>query len=242
MARTRRSKKRVFSERQRDAIIRLAQAPIETKNHTVNLSWSAWLSNSSYLAPSVSHSFRYNFLQPIPRETSTPVGGGPTGSASFVGDELQLRGLRIEFNIYGVAAGDGLMSDMQFRFTVYRQNTYNPGVSQILPGSEEIQPEGSTIATWWKWDPDGIDILYQRKFRMDANGSRTSILSKKFWVRMNRKCVTQDADFPGALFESFGEKKDGNLYWALETFAPGNTNLSTDYTGNLTSTVYFKDA
>lgn len=242
MVHSRRHKRRVFSERQREAIIRLAQAPIETKNHTVNASWTSWLSQAGYIAPSVGHTIKYNFLQPIPRETSVPAGGGSVGTASFVGDEILLRGIRVEFNIYGIAAGDGLMSDMQFRFTVYKTNAYSAGVTAISPGFEEMQSEGSNVATWWKWDPDVVDILYQRKFRMDANGSRTTILSKKFWVKMNRKCRTQDPDFPGALAETFGEKKDGNMYWALEVFAPGNSNLSTDYNGNLTSTVYFKDA
>lgn len=242
MARTRRSQRRVFSERQREAILRLAQAPIETKNHTVNLSWNAWLNGSGYIAPSVAHGFRYNFLQPIPRETSVPSGGGNVGTASFIGDELMLKGVRIEFNLYGFAGGDGLMSDIQFRLTVYKQNGYVAGLSQISPGDEELTPEGPAVATWWKWRAENVEIIYQRKFRMDANGSRTSIMSKKFWIRTQRKCVSVDEDFPGALGESFGEKKDGNLYWALEALSPGNSDMSVDYIGNITSTVYFKDA
>ena len=214
-------KRRVFSERQREAILRIAQAPIETKNHTVTITWAQYLTNTLYTAPAFSHAGAYNFLGPIPRQTSV-VQGGTTGIASFIGDELNLRGLRFEFNLYSLGNGNpGAVFDGAFRFTVYRINVYAANYRQIIPADEEVTPEGVTTPTWFKWRSENVDILYQRKFRIDNNGNRNSIMNKKFWVRMNRKCVSVDEDYTGgAAYETFGENKSGNFigrwrFWPL---------------------------
>lgn len=168
--------------------------------------------------------------------------GGVLGRMSFAGDKINWRGLRWEFYLYATNATPGGTPDVQFRFTVYRINTYGFGYNQIGPSAEEVTPEASSIATWYKWRTEFVDVLYQRKFKMDNNGNRTSLLNKKFWVKANRKLVSADEDLSGASFDTFGEVKGGNIYWALEVFAPGSGNLGTEFTGNIVSTTYFKDA
>lgn len=245
MARTRRSHRKkgrsVFSERQKDAILRIAYKPVETKKFINNFSWQTWLTDTEYTAPAVEHAGRQNILSQLQRATNTSQ--AIAGQDRFEGDEIQLRGLRFVINLTQSSTTPGAMYDVNFRFTVYTMQDYLVNRSEILtPFWDEVDEEGTTTPTWFKWNTRTTDIKYQRIFRMNNDGNLNTILSKKFWIPMNKKAVTEASDNPSSAFtETFGRMKGTNMYFALEMLAPGIDSFATRIFGNITWILYYKD-
>lgn len=240
-----RSKKRVFSERQRDAILRIAYKPIETKHFYQYTSWQNYLINTGYLAPSAEHAFRQPFVALIERTTN--AGDIVAGQERFDGSDIQLKGLRWEMNLTQYAATPGSLYDVHFRFTVYSMNFFYPNSTEITgANSEEIDLSlgGGTFrtSTWFKWNMEEVDIHFQKNFRINNDGNLNAILKKKFWIPFNKKLTTTEDDSPTPLFnDRFNNAKQKNMYWALEMYAPGLANLQTQFDGAIAWMTYFKD-
>ena len=191
--------------------------------------------------PAEAYQGRYNILSSIPRITNTVA--PPTGQEGFRGNQIELRGMKININLYQVGASAGNLWDVEFRLTFYEMNDYIAASSIVLTSGAEVPQYGDNTYTWYNWNTQSVKIHRQYKFRMDNNGNRNALLRKKFWVPWVRKCVPEQTDtFAGGL-EIFGSRMGTNLYWSLEINAPGSAaSLTSTLLGNIETKVYFKDA
>lgn len=240
MGRTR-SRRQVFSERQKDAIIRLSQAKVETKAFPTSAAFGDYLAATAYVAGSGAHAWQTNVFSPIPTTNSSNTA---PDDESFLGNDVESRGFRWECTLW---SGDGVITpgavyDTWFRWTLYEVPSYiAPSVIMngvISPVWDPSYPQNPIVS---RWNPDYVKIRKQRVWKLDNNGSLNALTKKKFYVPIGRKIVKA-----GELVDTqpiMGEIKGLQVYWALEIFSPGNTgNLANFISGIITTTVYFKDA
>jgi len=233
-------KRRVFNKKERAAIERIAEGEIETLHYSSSNAWAGWL--AGYVGPADSHQFRANILSGIPRITNTVT--PPTGQEGFRGNEIEMRGVKINLNLFQVGASAGNLWDVQFRLTLYEMNDYLSGVTNVVsPLNWEVPQYGTNVIGWYNWNTQAVKIHRQIRFTMDNNGNRNALVRKKWWFPWVRKCVPEGTDTSTSGIEYFGSRMGTQLYLSLEVSAPGaNENLSTLLQGNLEFKVYFKDA
>lgn len=236
----RRKGRKVFSDRQKAAIIRISQAPVETKALPLIGTLQAFLLDTNYISPASSHAFRRNIFAGIPtNQFSNPNPDDHT----FIGNDIQSRGFRWEGHFW---TGDGVSVpggnyDIWFRFTVYEVPSYIGGNAQITGANELWDPDYPQDPIISRWNMDYVKLRYQKTFKLDNNGSLNAMIKRKFYIPMRRK-VEHAGELSDATTQ-MGEIKGLQSYWALEIFAPGlSSNLNLNVTGRIATTVYFKDA
>lgn len=237
----RRHKKKVFSEREKDAIIRLSQAKVETKAYPTSSTFGDYLAASAYVAGSGAHAWQTNIFQPIP---TTNASNTAPDDESFLGNDIEARGFRWECTLW---SGDGVTIpganyDTWFRWTLFEVPGFAAGTVKvdgiIAPLWDPSYPQNPIVS---KWNMDYVNIRKQYTFKMDNNGSLNALCKKKFYVPIGRKI--QKASELVDTQTVMGEIKKAQVYWALEVFSPGNTgNLSLFIRGIITTSIYFKDA
>lgn len=216
------------------AIKAISAGPIETKSYKTNYSLGAYLSGAGY-ASGPEAGFRVNILSDIPIADNV----GNKTESEVIGDEFLLRGFRWQIHMFqsNVTA---LAPDIQFRFTVYTDNAYGGGTASLPPASSVFDQDLDTTATWATWNPQTVKILYQRKFRLTHVSQTTQLLDKKFYVKLRRK-IKKQGEESLVVNNYVAEVKGMQLYWALETYGPTVTDLSSALTCKIGTTVYFKD-
>ncbi|AJD07518.1 capsid protein [Sewage-associated circular DNA virus-36] len=215
------------------AIKAISQGEVETKRYMVSTDISTALTAAGYVSGN-NAVIRRNFLSDLPRESNTAV----NSDASFIGDQINLRGLRWSFH------GSILPTvnpDAMYRFTVYRDSFYFAGTNGPGPGDRIFEQQQSTIPTWSMWNTQVTDIVFQRKFRMRVSSIGSEVLDKKFYIPLRRK-ITSNSDESLTINTTMGAIKGQQLYWVLEIYAQGQTNLMTGIAGTIDTVVYFKDA
>lgn len=217
------------------AIKAISQIPAETKHYPASASVSAFLLGAGYISGNEA-TIRSNILADIPRANNT----GGHEEYSFTGDSLMLRGLRWSFNAYVVASSPGAVYDCQFRFTVFSDNEYFAGTTGPGPANRIFDQSVNTTATWATWNPQVVKIHYQKKFKLNNDGNSNAMVNRKFYVPLRRKITTQN-DTSVVVNNYLGEAEGKQIYWALEFFCPGVSNLSSYITGTISAKVYFKD-
>jgi len=235
----RRKGRKVFSDRQKAAIIRISQAPVETKANPTTTSLVDYLNATGFVSPGSSHAFQVNIFAPIP----TNQGSNPApDDHTFIGNDLQSRGFRWEGWFW---SGDGVSIpggnyDVWFRLTVFEVPSFTL-LSQITPSAINFDPDypGDPIVS--KWNMDYVKVRFQKTFKLDNNGSMNAMTHKKFYIPIGRKIEKAVELADSALI--MGEIKGLQVYWALEYFAPGLSSDFRNFTkGRINTTLYFKDA
>lgn len=220
------------------AIKAIAQKPVETKDNPYNQTISTYLTSAGFVSGAQA-SIRHNIYSDIPREGSTVA----REEHEFEGTSIQSRGLRWLINMWvsSVEVPGGLF-DVQFRFTVYSENDYFGNITGPGPANDIFDQEQETTATWATWNPQKVKIHFQRKFRLNNDGNRNALLSKKFYVPLRRK-ITSATDGQVDSNAYMGEVKGMQTYWVLEVFAPGlGVDLTSYLNGTISWKLYFKDA
>lgn len=231
-----RHRRPVFSKRAKAAILRIAQQPVETKHLPLYTTAINAFINTGYLTGST-WNIRQNIYSEIPRASNVAT----QGEREFLGNEFMSRGLRIMFNFYTTAGVPGALADVQFRFTVYKENGYQPGLVNLAVTDRVFDQDVDITPTFATWNQQVANIIFQRRFKLDNNGNNNAIITRKFWVPLRKKMVAAGEE--SLLVNSFfGQAKDLQYYWVLEIFAPGITNLQTFLNGSINQKVYFKDA
>ena len=236
----RRHRRKVFSERQKDAIIRLSQAKVETKAYPTSISLVDYLTSTGYVSPAASHAFQANVYNYVPTaQFSNPAPDDQT----FVGNEFVSRGLRWEGWFW---TGDGIASpggsfDVWFRFTVFEVSDFVPAPAQITNLSAVLDPDYPRDPVVSKWNVDYTKIRFQKSFKLDNNGSVNAMVKRKFYIPIQRK-IEKAFQLTDAV-PSMQQIKGLQVYWALEMFAPGQVgNFNSFVNGRINTTLYFKDS
>jgi len=158
---------------------------------------------------------------------------------SFIGDEIQSRGFRIQFALQtfnSAALGD----DVRFRFSVYHENGYAGGISTLLSSNYIFDQDQTTDPTQLFWNPQIAKRIFSRTFTLMQTTQRNHMLVKKFYVPLRRKVIAVDEET--TLTNSYmGRIKGEQYYWVLEILSVGG-NLDDYLYGNVSTRVYFKDA
>lgn len=238
-----RRRRTVFSNRQKDAIERIAKGVPETKVVHGFSTLAGYLGDTggSSSIGSSGYAFQNNPISTIPLITNTSAGAAV---GSVIGREFNMVGLRWEADFatwQGASAPNpGALYDYWFRFTVFEYAQYDAGNGPLFPVAAEddlrIDP------TAFKWNPDTVKIRMQKNFKLDCNGNLNAIRKVKFWCPIKRKIVIED-DPSGATNATVGRIQGMNIFWSLEIWSPGNeANIVLDVPGNIAYSVYFKDA
>lgn len=243
-------KKRVFSERQREAIERIAKKVPETKvaEQYATIQTYITATGGGVNTGDAGWIFQNNFVEGLKGLGNT----SGTTESQFIGEQVQLVGLRWEINAYTYqvsgSPNPGALYDYWFRFTVYEIPDFLAGNS--LPSSLIEETNLSPELTAFKWNTDYAKIKFQRRWKMDSNGNLNALSRRKFYVPLGRK-VEKAADLDGAVFPAVGLNpanqmgviKGMQMYWVLEIWSPGNSiALITDLDGDISHSLYFKDA
>lgn len=238
--RTIRRKRRAFTKKQARAIKAISQIPVETKHFPQTTSYTALLNAAGYIS-GPSNILIQNIYSPIPRADNTLT----RDEYTFDGNEIMSRGFRWEFNAYTVAATAGASLDVQFRYTVFSASAVTFGTIGPSPADPVyFDTDHDTTPTWSKWNTQNVTIHLQKIFRIDNNGNLNGMVRRKFYTPLRRK-ITSTQDAPLVTNGFMGEVKGKQVYWALETFAPGfaaGGDIKTYITGGFSTGIYFKDA
>lgn len=232
--RRRRNRRKTFSKRQRAAIIRIAQAPVETKRYDENWDWGSLLVTSGYIGGATT-AIRGPIYQQIPRTDSTST----KNEKEFIGNEIQLRGFRWEFMGYPNTSGN--TPDLKFRFTVYEESAEITTFPQVANWSLYADPDFNTIPTWSRWNMQKFKIRFQRTFTLGQSLDGPGNIKRKYYIPIARK-MTSQAEESLVVNTVFGPAKEINIYWMLEVLAPTYTAMNTQVTGFVQTSCYFKDA
>lgn len=236
--RTYRRKKRAFTKKEAKAIVRIAQKPVETKDHPRWDTLSTWLNSASYVSGPQAN-IRHNIYSDIPRNDNAVT----REEHEFSGTSIESRGLRWVFNCWTYAVTPGNLLDAQFRLTVYSEATFYFGVTGPGPADAIFDQEQDNTSTWATWNPQRVKIHFQRKWRMNNDGNVNAMVTKKFYIPLRRK-IQATTDSSVISNNYMGEIKGMNVYWLLEVFCPGIAaiNLRTYLNGSIGTKIYFKDA
>lgn len=216
------------------AIKAIALGPVETRTYYSQASFSAYLSGAGYVAPSSFAVIRSNFLNDIPRSSNTTT----LQDESFEGNSLLVKGFRFEFDCYPTTAV--AYPNTLFRFTVYSDSEYFPGVTgpsnidRIFDPSQYRQP---VVA---KWNKQTTQVLYQRTFSLKQSSTDPQHLRRIMYKRMGIKAEAQTEE--STVLNSFlGKLKRRQYYWVLEVNAINVADIASSIAGNISTIVYFKD-
>jgi len=216
------------------AIKAISQKPVETKAFPYSDNFSSFLTNSGYVSGS-SHIIRQNIYSEIPRLKNSAT----VTEQSFIGNDIQSRGLRWEIHAYAGSAG--ATPDCAFRFTVLHIPGYAAGTSGILPSGPDFDQDYTNVPTWSRWNMQTVKVIFQRRFRMGESSTDPGHLMRKFYVPLRRK-VTAIGEESIVLNTLMAQIKGEQYYWVLEMFAPTIADLRANILGAIDTTVYFKDA
>lgn len=217
------------------AIKAISQGPVETKSYPYREdNFQNLLALSGYGGVSPSHIIRQNIYSDIPSSRNLVTKSEQT----FIGDEIQSRGFRIQFALQSYSSV-ALQPDDRFRFSVYHENGYANGISTLTATNYIFDQDQTTQPTSLFWNPQIAKIIYRRTFTFAKNTQTSKVLVKKFWVPLKRKVTRVDEE--SVITASYmGRIKGEQYYWVLEIFSPG-LNL-THVFGSVSSRIYFKDA
>lgn len=129
--------------------------------------------------------------------------------------------------------------DVQFRFTVYKDQRYFANTTGPGPTDRIFDQETASQPTWSMWNTQVAQIMYRRTWSVLHNTQVSKMWNKKFFVPMRRKIVSENE---GEDSNEMGPTKGGNYYWVLEAYAPGVANIALFLETNITTRAYFKDA
>lgn len=236
MARRRSHRKRraPFSKRQKAAIIRISQAPVETKRYDENWEWGSLLVTAGYISGSVA-TIRGQVFQSIPRADSALT----KTEKEFIGSEIMLRGLRWEFMMYPNTAG--ATPDIRFRLTVFSTPAVSTGFPAAITGSVYADPDFNTVPTWFRWNQQLTKIRFQRTWMLGQSSDGPGNIKRKYYIPLQRKMTSAEEEST-VTSSTFGAAKQIQFYWVLEVLAPTYTALNTALTGYVQTSTYFKDA
>lgn len=217
------------------AIKAISQIPVETKSYPKRDDFQTVLASSGYLGSGDSWLIRRNIFSDIPRADNTIT----KGEQSFIGNEVQCRGFRIQINLYTYNA-TALGLDTVFRFSVYHENAYAGGLSTLSTSNYIFDQDQNTTPTWLFWNPQIAKVIYRRTFSLSQMTQVNRMVNKKFWIPLRKKVVSAEEE--SNVVNSFmGKIKGEQYYWVLEMLQAGASSL-TNIAGNIGSRVYFKDA
>lgn len=230
-----RTKRKVFSKREKQAIVRIAQQPVETKHYDQNWDWGALLTVAGYTSGD-----RFALVLPIyhniPRDSNT----SEVSENSFIGNEIMLRGFRFELHAFMTTAA--AVPDAKLRITIYSEQTPRSSLPYIISGSDTIiDPDFINVPTWFRWNMQVAKIHMQRNYTLTASSTGSGVLNKKFYWKSGRK-LTSETEEGVVLGSTFGTAKNYNTYCMMEFLSPTLGTLTTSVTGNLNLSTYFKDA
>lgn len=248
-----RRRRPAFSRRQTEAIIRLAQAPVETKRYAQILSPGRYVPGHATVggaSPPLSTGAFYNSpISVIPRE-----GQGSTDSAQptgvMEGDKIIVKGLKLEAQLYVIGTRNWTV-----RITLVSGNPFGGGATW-----------SSTPQSTWAFTSTAFDMWTEKQTTFDQftqkafNSNKWNILKQKtirlgymdgsdvkrvkIYYRMNSRKEADDAANTGATQLRMGFYSGVQYYWVVEWFSPVTTALTT--TDNIQigmeQTVFFKDA
>lgn len=228
-------KKAPFSKRQKAAILRIAQAPVETKHFDANWGWNTLLTTAGYTSGD-RFAIRLPIYQTIPRDTNS----GVVTENSFIGNEIMLRGFRFELHAFITTAA--ATPDAKLRITIYSENNNLVSLPAIMASNDTvIDPDFINVPTWFRWNMQVAKIHMQRTWTLSASSTGSGVLNKKFYWKSGRK-LTSEGEEGVVLGTLFGGAKNYNTYCVMEFLAPTVGDLGTSITGNLLLSTYFKDA
>jgi len=216
------------------AIKAISAGPIETKCFKTDVSFGAYLSGATYVSGPQA-GFRVNILSDIPIADNV----GNKTEAEMIGNKMLLRGFKWQIHMYQYNA-TALAPDLQFRFTVYSDRAYGPGVTSLPPADRLFDQDLDTTATWSTWNPQTAKIHFQKRFRLSHTAQTTQLLDRKFYVKLRRQ-ITKEGEESVVTNNYVGSVKGLQLYWALETFGPTIPDLTTAVTCKIGTSLYFKD-
>lgn len=231
-----RRKRPAFSKRQKEAIIRISQKPVETKCFNANWNWSALLLQAGYTPGNNSVAIRLPVYQTIPRSTNVST----TDEDGFVGNEIMLRGFRLELHAYFNVPS--ATPDAVWRVTVFSENSTVGGLpAGVASGDNIFDPDFDSIPTWARWNHQVAKIYMQRTWYQGQSNDGQSVVNKKLWWRSGRKLVSESEE-SGILNSYFGDAKNTNIYCMIEVLSPGQNDLAAAMTCRVNLSTYFKDA
>lgn len=233
--RAKRKSRRRLSAHMVRAIKAISQGPVETKQWKEALVLANDLNALGYLGGSA-FTLVGNIFSAIPRIKNTLT----KTEGSFIGNEIQSRGFRFQFNAstYSAAA---LQPDLQYRFTVFKIPFYQSGRFLLAPASPWFDQDQSTVPTIAQWNTQYVKIMYQRKWSTKQVGQTTALINRKFYVPMRRKlkAIAEESVVSNTYL---AEVQGGSYYWALEVYAPQVSDFRTFLPATMGTRVYFKDA
>jgi len=235
MAYRRSRRRKTFSKRQRAAILRIAQAPIETKRYDANWNWATLLNTAGYTSGD-RFAIRLPIYQNIPRDTNS----GEISENSFIGNEIMMRGFRFEIHAYINTASAN--PDAKMRVTVYSENADITNLPALMVSADSVvDPDFNNVPTWWRWNTQVAKIHMQRTWTMTSSSTGPGIMNKKFYWKTGRK-LTSQADEGVITNTTFGSAKNYNTYCVVEFLSPALGTLNANIVGSLSLSTYFKDA
>lgn len=235
----RRYRRKALSKRQATAVKSIALGTVETKHRTGTYDWGQVLGFTGYVAPENSHAYVINLFGDVDRGQDPSVS---PSNHNVEGNEFWARGFALELHLQQAAStATTPVYASAFRITVFRSNDYIPGdYNNILPNlATYVNTEypGFTEPTQFKWDPKRNEILKQWVFKVNPGGAPSYLLDRKFWYRMNRRCIMESEE----QLNTVGELAGWNYYCMIEVRQPGTTDLGISIQGNVITTVYWKD-
>lgn len=242
--RRRRARRPVFGKRATKAIMAISQRPVETKKWPRSYAWTTTLVNSGYIA-GTQFAYRSNIFREIPRADSV----GTKTENEVIGNELMARGFWMKVNVQSSAGSGTTHSGIQMRLTVYSIADRIPTSSPLIEG---VSLTDATIYdndftqpphTLKPFNMQSIRVLKSIRWDAEFKGNSDNFTSeRKLWVPIRGKKIAAEEEPTVGTTSVFGILKGRNYYWLLEMFAPGVSNLGTQFTGNVDTQVYFKDA
>lgn len=234
----RRHKRPPLSNRQERAVKAIALGTAETKHYVYTQDVTTLLADPAYYTVGINSAiWAGNIIAPIPRIIDRVV--TPTNE-SVEGSMMDFRGWKFWIDLQTVAATSTTpVYTAQYRFTVYRSNSYGGAVVFNTNGSDLLDPDFPfTSPTQFVWDNRKVDIVYQRKWTRGSGGSPSALTDLTFWVPMKRKLVMKEEENSTAVV---GELLGWNYYYSLEMRQPGSANLATSIGGQVAWKAYWKD-
>lgn len=228
----RRSKK--LSKHMVRAIKAIALKPVETKRLFGSSTVAAYLGAAGYVAPSSQAVIRVNFPGTIPRLSNAAT----NTDTSFIGDSLLMRGLKWRYN--GFLSTPVAQPDARMRLTVYQDNSYYAGVTGPGPTDRIFEQLQSTVATDAMWNTQTTKIMWRRSWALPQASIGQGYVKKSFYIPIRRK-LTAENDESSSFNTFLGKTKGMQIYWVLEVYTPGGTNLILGVQGVIDTCIYFKD-
>lgn len=251
-----RRRRRPFTNREANAIKRIAAPLIETKKYISDLSFGTYHYAGTFATaqvPTHQGGFFNNPVGSLPMDVRISTSADPAQPNAVVeGDEIMLRGLKIEG--YALVTGNrnftlrlSLLSGPPYGTgtTVPVQPLANPSPFRIVT-SDNIYEENTIYgdATQTPFNNEKFTVLRTKTYKlgyMDGTDTRKF----KMFYRMNAHKVAElEPDDADGNRKRMGFQKGKNYYWVFEWFNAAQ-NIAFTATDNLQvriqSSVYWKD-